>query len=531
MDKNINLSSWHDLGYRKLWEDNKRLLEIARTMGYQTIDDSSGLWMRRRERHKKFKGKSLIEIVSCISSGDDKELTFFDRFISQNEYARKNPQTFVEISNVIQFLENHSSKDLLTSAHNIALALTFCELKELKNLFSQFILPRFKQIDPNGKVIVIEHNFEYQKMYSFLRALYTYKNHPNKFEELLNANRAFEALKDLHFAEPIGFVHRCINYINTLFFPFIPGFICGPMGLTFIFLFSAKVEYVKNKFPIDWMDWAGSPFMFGAQKHDLIKMLNNEPDTIYSRYISTDPPSIDELTSFVEWLVDRINLLGIDLSDPCNFLEDKSTIDPIWAFENLLTTDRVLRLSAMAITSGDAGTRKSFVFQIADLWDSIALAMGKTSNNSDFFNHLFHPDMAPTDLLNILGNMPIFQNRFANDIRTIYDRLRKTIVDSIYIPGLINSDTITVKKKDLTTPEEISHSELTFRVIRAMRNTHHGYITKNDKGKYRPARFLSIFTGNIPDIITALPVYWWLAFLANPTDFIGFKPVGQQAYD
>ena len=64
--------------------------------------------------------------------------------------------------------------------------------------------------------------------------------------------------------------------------------------------------------------------------------------------------------------------------------------------------------------------------------------------------------------------------------------------------------------------------------MRALRNTHHGYLTRGDL-RNRPSRYLSITTGNTPNSLSALPGYWALALLGNPSSFIGLPmlPIGE----
>jgi hypothetical protein len=58
----------------------------------------------------------------------------------------------------------------------------------------------------------------------------------------------------------------------------------------------------------------------------------------------------------------------------------------------------------------------------------------------------------------------------------------------------------------------ISRDEFLMRLIRTIRNTHHGYkLNKPDD-----LSLLSMHTGNIPDDCTGLPQYLLLCTLANP---------------
>jgi hypothetical protein len=68
-------------------------------------------------------------------------------------------------------------------------------------------------------------------------------------------------------------------------------------------------------------------------------------------------------------------------------------------------------------------------------------------------------------------------------------------------------------------------------VMRAPRNTHHGYLTSQDRHAEAVSRYLAITNGNVTDDISLLPAIWWLACLGNPLTFCGIpaQPVGQHA--
>ncbi len=102
----------------------------------------------------------------------------------------------------------------------------------------------------------------------------------------------------------------------------------------------------------------------------------------------------------------------------------------------------------------------------------------------------------------------------------IYDNLKRIVLDSVFIPSKRLPDGILVKKSSLKTEQLTGEDEFCGHVLRALRNTQHGYFTRRDKS-FRPSRFLSLIDGNTPDDFPTLGLAWTLALLASPSDFIG----------
>jgi hypothetical protein len=77
------------------------------------------------------------------------------------------------------------------------------------------------------------------------------------------------------------------------------------------------------------------------------------------------------------------------------------------------------------------------------------------------------------------------------------------------------------KSSSLNSELLVGEDDFCGQIIRALRNTQHGYLTRGDKYSNRPARFLSMIDGNTPDNLPTLALTWVLALLASPNKFIG----------
>jgi hypothetical protein len=114
---------------------------------------------------------------------------------------------------------------------------------------------------------------------------------------------------------------------------------------------------------------------------------------------------------------------------------------------------------------------------------------------------------------------------------SVYDALRTTIVNSVFVAAKRTlAGGVLVRDKSLTSEREETPDEFTANVVRALRNTHHGYMTAGDR-QNRPSRYLALVTGALPDTMTYIGVLTGLALLADPTVMIGRPSYPRAAYN
>jgi len=109
---------------------------------------------------------------------------------------------------------------------------------------------------------------------------------------------------------------------------------------------------------------------------------------------------------------------------------------------------------------------------------------------------------------------------FSNILEDIYQRLRQTILDSVWVISKRTSSGILVKDNQLVSENIENPDEFTGNVLRTLRNTHHGYLTRGDQS-FRPSRYLSLIDGNTSDDFPTLSLAWLLALLESPEALIG----------
>lgn len=91
----------------------------------------------------------------------------------------------------------------------------------------------------------------------------------------------------------------------------------------------------------------------------------------------------------MRWLIARTNDAFFALTDPCEFF-DGELVDAVTAFEYALTFKRVMRRAVATITDASGIARKSVVFEIAELLETLRRHWVPADANSVFFKRLHH---------------------------------------------------------------------------------------------------------------------------------------------
>jgi hypothetical protein len=242
----------------------------------------------------------------------------------------------------------------------------------------------------------------------------------------------------------------------------------------------------------------------------------------------------EERSRLLGWYIERINRLLYELTDVANFTEDydpKAAVDPVFGFEHLLTVDRLLRKTLLAMSLDEAPAANLMVFEIADLYDTHSERFGNHKGKTEFFKKLFHPADGPALITPTFGGLPPpFADYFASVTTHVYRKLEETILASIWRRDKVTAKGVLVRDKELLTESPMPIPQFVSEVMRAYRNAHHGYFSADPSSQNRPSRFLFLVNGNLPVEISALPVLWWIAYLARP-EIVGWKQLGIGQYD
>jgi len=193
--------------------------------------------------------------------------------------------------------------------------------------------------------------------------------------------------------------------------------------------------------------------------------------------------------------------------------------------------DRLLRKSISAQVSWEVAVRKYATFEVADIIDELAQYWAG-SQPTERFKALFNPTEGLARFTSALVTAPnSIRSILLNGAASVYDDLRTTILDSVFVAAKRTSaGGVLVRDRTLSVEREEDKDTFTANVVRALRNTHHGYMTAGDK-QSRPSRYLVLVTGAVPDTMTYIGVLSGLALLGNSMEMIGRPPYPKAAYD
>jgi hypothetical protein len=222
-----------------------------------------------------------------------------------------------------------------------------------------------------------------------------------------------------------------------------------------------------------------------------------------------------------------------ELSDVANFAEGhdpQAVVDPVFAFEHEMTVDRLVRKTLLAMSLDEAPTGNLMVFEIADLYDTLSERFGNHKNKTEFFKKLFNTEEGPALVTpRFAGMPPPFDSYFTDLTLQVYRKIEETVLASVWRQGKLTPAGVLVRDRDLALESPVPNPRFVAEVMRAYRNAHHGYFSADPGSQNRPSRFLYLVTGNLPVEMSALPVLWWLAYLADPR-FVGWRHLPLSAF-
>ncbi len=544
----ITVSSWANLGFRKMGQLPPATGELAaaagarvlqQAIGYEIVDNN---WVRRTGRKKGSSVPPAIRIVDTINAGEtisDNRFAYIEDFF-QKGYAKHNKfrvknETLKEIMS-----KADSQPTAWQRAYEVGVALSAADVSQLRPLLKDYIIPWFFKCYKNGKILVLSYNYEYEQVTSSMRGFYAAAQAP--ITDFSGADfKGFQTLKHWHASHVYLVGRNLIDILNYLMYPQIAGYQAGPLGLTFLLLFDQAEQFHAGPFPQDWLAIPRSHAGFAEEDRDHSEVLTNpnsqaRAQAVHKRYLHKQNFSAAEQLEFVQWFVNVFNRYYYELTDIANFTEDGKTdsaIDPISALEHYITIDRLIRKTLAVVSTNEPLHTKGLVFEVADLYDSLSERWGHTAKKStQFFKDLFKVKQAATNLKQILAVVPGTVGSYVRTlVDTLYLELEEKTVKSVWRSKNISVTPpgILVPSKKGGSPKLETHEEFVANLMRAYRNGHHGYFSSADEAK-RPSRYLSLVDGNVPDSITSLPSLWLLAYLANPS-FVGWHYLDINAYE
>lgn len=547
----IPTASWADFGYRKLGplpvsggglspaQVAGRLTQLG---DYQVLTDS---WARRHARRKGARFAESIRLVSIIGRDtplDNDCLSFLEeharsRWVEfesgQPIQLRAQPEILV---NGVQSAE--LGEDRWRGLYRLSQALYFVGPERLRPMFREQVAPCFFRLYPRGKVVVLRYDTAVDEAAAILRTFYALALAP--LPELAGKEfRGVQTLRRWHMASLTGLMPALLDLFDFLFYPFVGGVCAGMPGLVFLFMLDPAEEHRPAPFPRNWLGFPSCSPSFGREEVDPLEMIRDPRGPVHRRaghhrLCHAQGFSADERLDLLRWYIRRINRVLYELTDVCNFTaghDPQAVVDPIFGFEHLLTVDRLLRKTLLAMSLDEAPSANLTVFEIADLYDSLSERFGNHSDKTTLFKRLFNTQAGPALVAPRFAGLPApFGDYLAGVTAEVYRKVEETVLASVWRKSKVTSAGVLVRDRNLSREDPMPLPQFVGEVMRAYRNAHHGYFSSDPTSQNRPSRFLFMVDGNLPVEMSALPVLWWLAYLSDPC-FVGWKHLELDAYD
>ncbi|HEX3149634.1 MAG TPA: hypothetical protein VHR66_16280 [Gemmataceae bacterium] len=537
------------LGYRRLGDlprgtnDNRGLMlaqGLASVYGYERYLESS--YVRLPFRRVDLPVPETIRLVSVISADStptEADLAFMPHaiYLTHREAGVKKP-VYAEQDVLTRLVDDApNSPNRWLALHQIGRAVITSQPLYFTQLLVRHALPALFRMYPGGKLTVWKYNHDSPGAFGGLPMLYSAALMPLKDElggqQFVGFATQQEAMGHNVFDRaPVLF-----DFLSYLFFPFVGGFQFSAGPFLFMFLFDKPEEICPPPFPSDWLAHPKRMADFAREQVDHFDPALELPSPARSRaalqrLVHLTGFGVEDRLTLLKWLVKRFNRLTIELNDVCNFLVDPndpdSEVEPIFAFEHLLTVDRLSRSTLLAMTYTEPTAARTFAFEVADLYGEL----NKRHRNVAapvFSKQLLNPADAPGILKPLLATLPEpFASYFVAQTDESYRRLEEGVIESVWVRNRVTSAGVRVKTKDLQNDETLTRGSFVAELLRATRNSHHGYLS-DLSNKNLPARFLLLADGNIPVELSSLPALWWLAFCADPA-LVGWKHLPTNHY-
>jgi hypothetical protein len=404
-----------------------------------------------------------------------------------------------------------SSESIHDYIENLSRAIVFCDPSRLEEFFTIHILPTFFERYPSGTVIPVSSNKEIFTAVSLL-------NHISLFSALgkvdkLHKDMGFGTLRE---ADPdnIPRVKQVLGAGLYLFYPYFQGFMdeCKP-GLNFIFVIDDPF-YIKPKYPWDIFDVMRSTSMFDEKTPDTVTdMLTGRASqkTIHKRYASNQW-NPDDFIRWIEFWVDSLNEFILDLLNMTNFI-NIDELKPVSQFQYFHSLSRLVSVTLLINSDRNPMTRKIFTMQFLDIVaDAVNLVKPNPPNEDKIFIKLLSKVTLNNFIQPAVRKFPEpFRDYFLNMASSVYDDIFRVALDGYWLPNRDPSGQIIETFRGTT--YTYTDDEYVPALIRALRNSHHGY------GIDKFPSMLVQHTGNISNYFPELATLINLAIIVDATRF------------
>ncbi|WP_339910393.1 hypothetical protein [Symmachiella dynata] len=520
-------------GYARLGSDTDQYIRgIANFMeqrGYEREMQDGDIWMRYIPRRLgSFPGSYSNIIASCRSSaGGGWNLNWIQNLDTQYDQGQT-----ADITQCRQLLGRAATDPDHRFLYWLDATLAICRRADRLTFIRDDFLPAFSQRFPDGRVLFLSADSGFEARLPLLRLGNYYQiNGGQAYDDMrLNDISSPNTASALHQSGVIA-IENALTVLLANFLPLRTHMVGRRIGWRAIFLFGNQSPPVidRGSFPREEIELQTPQFFLRGD--DPVDFTTAPADPLggwSGRYRNAQYPGDDAVEDLIAFFLNRFNAHTDNRIEVCNFVEGDN-IDFISCFEKYLTIDRILLECIMIATATNPATARLMTFAILDKFQELCRFPGIQQGRN--FHHMCTRPFLNDVLLPSFAMFPSPWNTFFSDVATgVYSDLYTTIrsADGVWPTNLIQAgggvrvyrEWDRANHQFVDRPAPLNDDEFVGEYVRAARNTHHGYISDNDRRR-RFACFGSVSKAFLPDSFTQLPLLIVLAEFVNPRALSG----------
>lgn len=520
-------SKYSDRGFAKISHISKSFEETIERILHERlgevyeIEKSRGdLWIRSKER-RAAKYMDYAEEMALVDSANYADCTWIQEV---EDFYNRFSDSYSDTPRAYDLCRSANERPFKNQVYLYSLALLLVKSSDRRLFLETIFFPWFFRLFPTGLVLATKMNSSYESRaallrWGFLGTIYG-SSELDAIKKYIGPN--IKIMTGIH---EIGTVNADIHFkaISNLFFPRTAPIVLSREG--FMFILFTDQDDVMDRGPYPHAD-VDTYRVFGL-------MTGNEPNWSRAssplngwlgRYIPSRTFSAREMVDLFRFFIPKFNHFLRMRLDITNYRKGDD-IDFIAAFEEYYTLDRIGHELNLCQTAQEGFTARTLTFAILDKFAEMFSVNGI---NRDRMFHYFLTRNFAKSLVDTLSEVPSpFGAFFSSETEEVFDLLYKSVLgeNGLWMKYRSISAGISSREWDKNSGSfhdrafPYSDEEFVGEVVRAVRNTHHGYISDRDDRR-RFAVFMSMHTGKLADSLTALPQFMWLAGLLDPENTI-----------
>lgn len=520
-------------GFRRLGpesDDGTRFMrKVAEERHYQSEVQESAIWIRDAARGNGTFPSSYLKLLGQlpVQGFVHHDFSWVDDL--ESEYD-EHMHSFPALSDCEELLKKASDKPDERFLHDLSSTLLLCPAADRKEFLAGHFFPTLSHRFPNATVVVIGTNYSTERRLTLLRVgNFIEVNGYAAFEDIKNQGiSSVGTARNLQISAVLG-VQEMLSALLGLFMPLKTHYVTGRPGMVVLILFgeTPALPIDLGPYPRTLPELLSSQsFMHGEQP--ALSAEKNPIEGWFGRFRCNDYPGDNPMIGLISYLVDRLNAYYANRLEICNFTQNQERITFIDGFEKMLTIERIVRESKIIACTTDSAVARIMTFSILDKFQELAkipnVQKGKT------FHYFCSRKCLHDILLPAFSQLPEpWDSHFSQRATKVYDELYSSLKNGgVWTSHLVgNSDVQAYREWDVNAQQFVPDispkpiDEFIGDYVRVIRNTHHGYISDNDKRR-RFATIGSLSTGFIPDSFTELPLLLLLAEVISPSSLSGY---------